>query len=242
MQRKSKGSILVVTVFVFLLVNIIAISSSELILSNIKYTKYDYEEVFMEEQCLSKIELVYSKVLEKVNDGINESSDFEDFQEYITSNEFLNDIKNIEDEDLKNTTYTVKKQEVNSTDNGGISYKITSQTKYGRFSRYTIAYINIKNPFQMEKLDENQKIDENIDELNIENEDLKIESKAENDLETEKNTNQNENLSTQEDLSVQNGDISQENETDNTNQKIYLGEIVTMFNCKDNYSMKEYEQ
>ena len=45
MSRKNKGSILVVTVFVFLLVNIIAINCTSIVMSNIKYTKYNDEEI-----------------------------------------------------------------------------------------------------------------------------------------------------------------------------------------------------
>ena len=56
MSRKNNGSILIITVFVFLFVNIIAINCSALILSNTRYTRYDYEEVYMKEQCLGKIE------------------------------------------------------------------------------------------------------------------------------------------------------------------------------------------
>ena len=63
MSRKNNGSILIITVFVFLLVNIIAINCSALILSNTRYTRYDYEEVYMKEQCLGKIELIYSNIL-----------------------------------------------------------------------------------------------------------------------------------------------------------------------------------
>ena len=63
MSRKNKGSILVVTVFVFLLVNIIAINCTSIVMSNIKYTKYNDEEIYLKEQCLSKIEIIYSNIL-----------------------------------------------------------------------------------------------------------------------------------------------------------------------------------
>ena len=90
MSRKNNGSILIITVFVFLLVNIIAINCSALILSNTRYTRYDYEEVYMKEQCLGKIELIYSNILKEVDKTLTNTNDYDSFKEYIVSDNFLN--------------------------------------------------------------------------------------------------------------------------------------------------------
>ena len=94
MSRKNNGSILIITVFVFLFVNIIAINCSALILSNTRYTRYDYEEVYMKEQCLGKIELIYSNILKEVDKTLTNTNDYDSFKEYIVSDNFLNTIKN----------------------------------------------------------------------------------------------------------------------------------------------------
>ena len=85
MSRKNNGSILIITVFVFLFVNIIAINCSALILSNTRYTRYDYEEVYMKEQCLGKIELIYSNILKEVKIALDESGDYESFNSHFIS-------------------------------------------------------------------------------------------------------------------------------------------------------------
>ena len=95
MSRKNKGSILVVTVFVFLLVNIIAINCTSIVMSNIKYTKYNDEEIYLKEQCLSKIEIIYSNILKEVKIALDESGDYESFNSHFiseNSSEFINKI------------------------------------------------------------------------------------------------------------------------------------------------------
>ena len=146
MSRKNNGSILIITVFVFLLVNIIAINCSALILSNTRYTRYDYEEVYMKEQCLGKIELIYSNILKEVDKTLTDTNDYDSFKEYIVSDNFLNTIKNIQDDDLNNTTYQINRTDLNDKNN--IYYEIISKTTYNKFSKQIVAYVKIKNPFQ----------------------------------------------------------------------------------------------
>lgn len=154
MSRKNNGSILIITVFVFLLVNIIAINCSALILSNTKYTRYDYEEVYMKEQCLGKIELIYSNILKEVDKTLTDTNDYDSFKEYIISDNFLNTIKNLEDDDLNNTTYQINRTDLNDKNN--IYYEIISKTTYNKFSKQIVAYAKIKNPFQEDSSNKNE--------------------------------------------------------------------------------------
>lgn len=154
MLQKNKGSILVVTVFVFFLVNIIAINCSALILSNTKYSQYDYEEMYLKEQCLSEIELIYSNILKEVDYAVKEKENYSDFQEYINSNDFLEKIKFVQEDDLKNTTCEIKK--INSNSEGSIYYKITSKTTDNKFHKYMVASVEIKNPFKEADIEEEE--------------------------------------------------------------------------------------
>lgn len=161
MLRKNNGSILIVTVFVFLFVNIIAINCSALILSNTKYTRYDYEEVYMKEQCLGKIELIYSNILKEVDKTLTDTNDYDSFKEYIISDNFLNTIKNLEDDDLNNTTYQINRTDLNDKNN--IYYEIISKTTYNKFSKQIVAYAKIKNPFQEDSSNKNEDTTQNED-------------------------------------------------------------------------------
>ena len=49
----------------------------------------------MKEQCLGKIELIYSNILKEVDKTLTDTNDYDSFKEYIVSDNFLNTIKNI---------------------------------------------------------------------------------------------------------------------------------------------------
>lgn len=172
MLRKNKGSILIVTVFVFLLVNIIAISCSALIFSNNKYAKYNYEEAYIEEQCLSKIELVYSNVLKEVELALDKSDDYNSFENYFTENnsyDFINRISDISDASLKDTQCSVDKIDYYDVPNT-IYYRVLSKVEYKSFNKTMVAYIKIKNPFlkdsDVEQTDEIEIIELEESEIN----------------------------------------------------------------------------
>ena len=125
MSRKNKGSILVVTVFVFLLVNIIAINCTSIVMSNIKYTKYNDEEIYLKEQCLSKIEIIYSNILKEVKIALDESGDYESFNSHFisdNSSEFINKINDLSDKSLDNKKFNITR--INTNSENYIYYKI----------------------------------------------------------------------------------------------------------------------
>ena len=66
----------------------------------------------------------------------------------------LNTIKNIQDEDLNNTTYQINRTDLNDKNN--IYYEIISKTTYNKFSKQIVAYVKIKNPFQEDSSSENK--------------------------------------------------------------------------------------
>lgn len=206
MLRKNKGSILIVTVFVFLLVNIIAITCSALILSNNKYTKYNYEEAYIEEQCLSKIELVYSNILKEVELALEKSHDYDSFESYFTENNsynFINRISNISNVSLRDTQCSIQKIDYYNVENT-IYYRVLSKVEYNNFNKSIVAYIKIKNPFSKDS--NNEQIDEN---------DLTVSEESEIEQLTDKD-NISENINNQEDK-----------------KQLKPSDLVVVFGCKE---------
>ena len=166
MSRKNKGSILVVTVFVFLLVNIIAINCTSIVMSNIKYTKYNDEEIYLKEQCLSKIEIIYSNILKEVDKTLtntNESGDYESFNSHFiseNSSEFINKINDLSDTSLDNKKCNITR--INTNSENYIYYKIESSVSYNKFIKTIVAYIKIKNPFPKDTIVENNESSQEI--------------------------------------------------------------------------------
>lgn len=93
----------------------------------------------MKEQCLGKIELIYSNILKEVDKTLTDTNDYDSFKEYIVSDNFLNTIKNIQDDDLNNTTYQINRTDLNDKNN--IYYEIISKTTYNKFSKQIVAYV-----------------------------------------------------------------------------------------------------
>lgn len=231
MLRKNRGSILIITVFVFLLVNIITITCSALILSNNKYTKYNYEEIYIKEQCLSKIELVYSNILNEVEIALNQSEDSNTFQNYFIDNDsydFINRINNISGVSLKDTKCEINRVEIDN-ESDSIYYRIISKVKYQSFSKSIVAYIKIENPFNEEKVDKNQDVNKIEDD-----EDNKI---KQNEEKTNLDSTSNleliqESESTNED--IEKDQIKNENiEINDFKKDIKPSDLVTLFNCKE---------
>lgn len=149
MLRKNNGSILIMTVFVFLMVNIIAITSAGLVLINSKYSKYNYEEIYLNEQCLSQIELVYSNVLREVETALNESKDFESFESYFLEYDFVDKIE----ENLNQSQCEVVKLDGRYSDENSIYYQISSKSTHDKFNKTISACIKIENPFLRDNYD-----------------------------------------------------------------------------------------
>ena len=161
MSRKNKGSILVVTVFVFLLVNIIAINCTSIVMSNIKYTKYNDEEIYLKEQCLSKIEIIYSNILKEVDKTLTNTN--ESFNSHFisdNSSEFINKINDLSDTSLDNKKCNITR--INTNSENYIYYKIESSVSYNKFIKTIVAYIKIKNPFPKDTIVENNESSQEI--------------------------------------------------------------------------------
>lgn len=249
MLRKNNGSILVVTVFVFLLINIIAINCSAMVMSNIKYTKYNYEEMYLEEQCLSKIEVVYSNILKEVEVALDNSSDFDSFESYFISNnsaDFINNINDLSGVSLNNKKCKINK--INRDSQDYLYYKIESTVSYNKFIKTMVAYVKIKNPFDKNEALSEEKLQDTSDSITSEQiEDLedilnKIEDNYQiyenNQIESNKNE-ETEELNTGELKLNQNqgSNIEKSNENksaeEDNKKSIKPSDLVTVYDCKE---------
>lgn len=66
LQRKSKGSILIMSVITFTIISLISITCSRLILSNNRISELEYKTEKLKEENLGVIELIYSNMLKEV--------------------------------------------------------------------------------------------------------------------------------------------------------------------------------
>lgn len=246
MLRKNNGSILIVTVFVFLLINIIAINCSAMVMSNIKYTKYNYEEMYLEEQCLSKIEVIYSNILKEVEVALDNSSDFDSFESYFISNnsaDFINNINDLSGISINNKKCKINK--INSDSQDYLYYKIESTVSYNKFIKTMVAYVKIKNPFDKnEALSEEklQDISDSIASEQIEDISNKIEDNYqiyENNQIESNNNEETEELNTGElklnqnqesNIEKSNGNKSAEEDNE---KSIKPSNLVTVYDCKE---------
>lgn len=164
MLRKNKGSVLILTVSIFLVVNIIAVTCSALILSNTKYIRYDYKDICMEEACLSAIEVIYSNAVLEIENQVKKSKDKYNFEEYLEENEydFQKKILDIKLKDLENVKCSLKKDsDIRNKDKDYICYKIIAICSNQNFNKSVVATIKIKKnlrenvDFEDENKDEN---------------------------------------------------------------------------------------
>lgn len=147
MLQRNKGSILIITVFIFLVVNIIAITCSALILSNTKYIRYDYKDICMEEACLSTIEIIYANTVFEIENQVEKSKDKYDFEGYLKENEsdFQRKILNVKLKNLENVKCSLRKEsDIRNEDKDYICYKITTNCKDQDFNKSIVATLKIK--------------------------------------------------------------------------------------------------
>lgn len=155
MLQKNNGYVLVFTVVIFFIVNIVAITCSELVLSNSKYTKYTYKDVYMKEQCLSSIEFVYSNMLHELDVILKKSKNNEEYQENFIdsnlSNDFINRVSTLDLDELKNVRCVIKEDNDNNLSSDYFYYKIYSYYEDKYFDKCIIANVRIKKELENNK-------------------------------------------------------------------------------------------
>lgn len=189
LQKKSKGSILIMSVITFSIISLICITCSSLILSNNRISELEYKTEKLKEENLGVIELIYSNMLKEVKYTVENTEIEDEFYNYLTKNNsaiFINKVKKIE-----NTGTTIRIIDMDFDNSLStkeyIHYKISIKSKINNHDKYALISVKIKNPWlgktekKLEESDINEQEDSNI-ETNIENTEEEVTKINEGDL------------------------------------------------------------
>lgn len=189
LQKKSKGSILIMSVITFTIISLICITCSSLILSNNRISELEYKTEKLKEENLGVIELIYSNMLKEVKYTVENTEIEDEFYNYLTKNNsaiFINKVKKIENTGTTNRIIDMDFDNSLSTKEY-IHYKISIKSKINNHDKYALISVKIKNPWlgktekKLEESDIKEQEDSNI-ETNIENTEEEVTKINEGDL------------------------------------------------------------
>ena len=149
LQKKSKGSILIMSIITFSIISLICITCSSLILSNNRIYELEYKTEKLKEMNLGAIELIYSNILKEVKYAMENMTTQNEFYNYLTKNNggiFINKIKNLENTALINSAIDMA-YDSNLSTKEYIHYKISTRSKIDIYDKYALISVKIKNPF-----------------------------------------------------------------------------------------------
>lgn len=149
LQRKSKGSILIISIIIFSIISLICITCSSLILSNNRISELEYKTEKLREENFGVIELIYSNILKEVKDATEKTETEDEFYEYLTKNNsgiFINKVKQIENPGSTIRTIDMAYNNNLSTKEY-IHYKISTKSKIDNYDKYALINVKIKNPW-----------------------------------------------------------------------------------------------
>ena len=171
LQKKSKGSILIMSIITFSIISLICITCSSLILSNNRIYELEYKTEKLKEMNLGVIEIIYSNILKEIKYAMENTTTEDEFYKYLTKNNsgiFINKVKKLENTVFVNSTIDMAYDKSLSTKEY-THYKISARSKIGIYDKYALISVRIKNPFF-------GKIEESVNELDAkkeeDNEDL----------------------------------------------------------------------
>ncbi|WP_343337749.1 hypothetical protein TPELB_28580 [Terrisporobacter petrolearius] len=189
LQKKSKGSILIMSVITFSIISLICITCSSLILSNNRISELEYKTEKLKEENFGVIELIYSNMLKEVKYTVENTEIEDEFYNYLTKNNsaiFINKVKKIENTGTTNRIIDMDFDNSLSTKEY-IHYKISIKSKINNHDKYALISVKIKNPWlgkkekKLEESDIKEQEDSNI-ETNIENTEEEVTKINEGDL------------------------------------------------------------
>lgn len=153
LQKKNKGSILIISIIIFSIISSMCITCSALILSSNRINNLEYKTEQLKEENLGIIEIIYSNMLKEIKYATENTHTEDEFYKYITksnSNIFMNKVKNIENKDAISRTVQMAFNESLSTKEF-IHYKISTKSKINNYDKYALISVKIKNPWVKEK-------------------------------------------------------------------------------------------
>lgn len=142
MYYNNKGSILIFVLIVFSIVSTITMMCIGLNYSNSRINNLNYKNIIMKESLLSSIDLVHSNILKEVSIALENSETEEEFKNYFQGNTFVNNIKNISNSQIQNTTIKVPSK-ITSGSSGLITFQIEATFKQENYIKKYKASVKI---------------------------------------------------------------------------------------------------
>ena len=233
MYYSNKGSVLIFILIVFSIVSTMTMMCIGLNYSNSRISNLNYQNIVMKESLLSSIELVHSNILKEVSIALENSETEEEFKNYFLGNRFVNNIKNISNSQIQNTTIKIPGKIIYNS-SGLITFQIEAIFKQDNYTKKYGASI---------KIDTNLTFSNTSDEIEIESETLDINYsnnftdkhyintnyKKENNLEFENQTKEildNDNINNNDKVEI-------EDENNIKIKNIDPSSIVTVYDYKE---------
>ncbi|WP_286316040.1 hypothetical protein [Romboutsia ilealis] len=142
MYYNNKGSVLIFVLIVFSIVSTITMMCIGLNYSNSRINNLNYKNIIMKESLLSSIDLVHSNILKEVSIALENSETEEEFKNYFLGNIFINNIKNISNSQIQNTTIKVPSK-ITSGSSGLITFQIEATFKQENYIKKYKASVKI---------------------------------------------------------------------------------------------------
>ena len=142
MYYNNKGSVLVFVLIVFSIVSTVIMMCIGLNYSNSRISNLNYKNIVMKESLLSSIELVHSNILKEVKISLENSENEEVFKNYFLGNTFVNNIKNISNSQIQNTTITIPGK-INCNSEGLVTFQIQATFKEDNYTKKYGASVEI---------------------------------------------------------------------------------------------------
>ena len=142
MYYSNKGSVLIFILIVFSIVSTITMMCIGLNYSNSRINNLNYQNIVMKESLLSSIELVHSNILKEVSIALENSETEEEFKNYFLGNIFVNNIKNISNSQIQNTTIRIPSKIIYDS-SGLITFQIESTFKQDNYTKKYRANVEI---------------------------------------------------------------------------------------------------
>lgn len=158
MYYSNKGSVLVFILIIFSIISTIIMMCIGLNYSNSRISNLNYQNIVIKESLLSSIELVHSNILKEVSIALENSETEEEFKNYFLGNTFINNIKNISNSQIQNTTIKIPSKIIYDS-NGLITFQIESTFKQDNFTKKYGASVEINTNLKIFNISDEIKIE-----------------------------------------------------------------------------------
>ena len=225
MYYSNKGSVLIFILIVFSIVSTITMMCIGLNYSNSRINNLNYQNIVMKESLLSSIELVHSNIA---------------FKNYFLGNIFVNNIKNISNSQIQNTTIRIPSKIIYDS-SGLITFQIESTFKQDNYTKKYRANVEINTDLNF--FNTSDEIENKFETLGINNlnkftdtYDKTINYEKENNLESENKTDKildSNNETINNDKNIENDKVEIEDENNIKIKNIDPSSIVTVYDYKE---------